>query len=149
MTPMTLRKRRIQQAAAATSNIRFLCNNFDNSLTLPLASFDLLISACAGIVSTPCAKYLKPGSGYLLVSDAHFDAREAFCNSHEFELVAVLDMDGTVRDAPRDLEGHFTTTDSTPLTQAQVEESKVKPKARRSFKLVKEGMFYLFQKKST
>ena len=128
----------------AESNIEFLCRNFDGTLpNVPLASFDLLISACAGIVSTPCAKYLKP-NGYLLVSDAHFDAREACCNTNVFQLVAALDMDGTMRE---DVEGHFTTTNGTPLTQAQVEESKAKPKARRSFQLIKEGMFYLFRKK--
>eukprot|EP00934_Nitzschia_sp_Nitz4_P007406 Nitzschia sp. Nitz4//scaffold57_size113557//68947//69783//NITZ4_003998-RA/size113557-processed-gene-0.161-mRNA-1//-1//CDS//3329554867//7396//frame0 len=115
---------------------------------IPLKSADLLISASAGIVSDSCAKYLKPG-GHFLVSDAHFDARHVFVNKKdEFDLVAVMHNDGSMGTNQEELEGHFQTTkDGTYLTPEQVNESQTKAKARRSFRLQKEGMFYLFKKK--
>jgi hypothetical protein len=112
---------------------------------LPIESIDVLISANAGIVSTPCAKYLKLG-GYFLVSDSHFGAQQVFLVKLQFRLMAIIDNDGTTRDAEDDFEGHFTTTIGTLITPEQVEESKSIPKARRLFKLQKEGIFYLFQK---
>lgn len=143
--------------------MKCFAKNFESSsMGIPLQSADLLISASAGIVSRPCAKYLKPG-GYFLVSDAHFDARQVYVDSfyaatdkpkkkqtsHEsFQLVAVIGNDGSIDCSKNSLQGHFTTTKGDILTLEQVEESKTKPKARRSFKLQKEGMFYLFQKQA-
>ena len=68
--------------------------------------------------------------GYLLVSDAHFDARQAFVDpTKQLRLVAAIDNDGTIRDRAQDLEGHFMTTKGAPITLEQVEESKTKTKA--------------------
>ena len=44
------------------------------------------------------------------------------------------------------LSQHFITENEKPLTRAMVDESVAKPKTRRSFKLKKEAMFYLFTK---
>lgn len=124
--------------------IKFLCKNFDFVFE-KLNSFDLLISACAGIVSTSCSKYLKPG-GHFLVSDAHFDARTIFLRP-DFHLVAVYDtISNRLDDSPDSLKGHFITTAGSPITSNQVSESINKPKNKRSFKLQKEAMFYLFKK---
>ena len=110
-----------------------------------LSSFDLMISACAGIVTNPCCKYVKTG-GYFLVSDSHFDARTTFLRQ-EFGLEAVYDMKtGRFLTSEADLSGHFHTTEGIPISKTQVEESIVKAKARRSFKLQKESMYYLFRK---
>ncbi|XP_053382989.1 uncharacterized protein LOC123539599 [Mercenaria mercenaria] len=126
------------------TKIKFLCQNFDSGFE-KLASFDLMISACAGIVSKPCSKYIKPG-GYFLVSDAHFDARTTFLRP-DFELVAVYDNETSqFLTNKAEFAGHFHTLEGKPLNSKQVEESLQKPKARRSFKLQKEAMFYLFRK---
>lgn len=126
------------------AKIKFLCKNFDSKFEKE-ASFDLIISASAGIVSKACTKYLKP-DGFFLVSDAHFDARTAFLRP-DFELVGVFEKDtGKLLTSATDIEGHFYTTEQTPITQSQVDESMKKPKSRRSFTLMKEAMFYLFKK---
>lgn len=78
-----------------------------------------------------------------MVSDAHFDARQVFLDQDQFRLVAAIDNDGTIEE---DLDGHFMTTQGRPITPAQVEESKTKPKARRSFKLQKEGLSISFER---
>ncbi|XP_060592466.1 uncharacterized protein LOC132747163 [Ruditapes philippinarum] len=126
------------------AKIKFLCKNFESNFA-KLASFDLMISACAGIVSKSCCKYVKSG-GYFLVSDAHFDARATFLRQ-DFELEGVYDMETSkFLTGENDLAGHFHTKEGKPLTNTEVEESMQKPKARRSFKLQKEAMFYLFKK---
>ena len=126
------------------TEIKFLYKNFDSNFE-EVASFDLMISACAGIVSKSCAKYLKPG-GHFLVSDAHFDARGTYVRK-DFKLVGVYgERDGRLLTGNADIKGHFHTTKGEPITESQVEESIEKPKSRRSFKLKKEAMFYLFKK---
>lgn len=125
-------------------SIKFLCKNFDSTFET-LESFDLMISASAGIVSQSCAKYLKPG-GYFLVSDAHFDARRTYLRS-DFKLIGVYDQDlAEIVTDPEEIKNHFHTTAGTPISLEQVEESMQKAKSKRSFKLMKETMFYLFQK---
>ena len=127
------------------TDVTFLCKRFEGRLADD-ESFDLLISASAGIVSTPCSRYLKVG-GYFLASDAHFDARTLFLDP-KFELVGVFDKDtGKLGTDAESLAGHFETTSGKIITKKQVKESIQKSKSRRSFKLKKETWFYLFQKK--
>ena len=71
------------------TKIQFKLKNFERDIGEPSKSFDLLLSLSAGIVSKPCAKYLKT-DGYFLVSDAHFDARMMFLDSR-FHLVGIWD----------------------------------------------------------
>ena len=126
--------------------IEFECLNF-NSLNKKFEdeSFDLLISACAGFVTPTTSSLLKKG-GYYLVSDAHFDARMLSLDA-TFTLVAVWDETEKKLDSDRDLlTQHFVTKDGRHITRAMVDESAVKPKAKRSFKLKREAMFYLFTK---
>lgn len=125
--------------------IKFKAVDFEKDFGEKPETFDLMISASAGIVSRPCGKYVKKG-GWFLVSDAHYDARQAFVDE-EFKLVAVYENASEKFEfSPESLKGHFTTKDGEKLSQKHVDESKQKPKAKRSFKLEKEGMFYLFQK---
>ncbi|KAH3880524.1 hypothetical protein DPMN_004440 [Dreissena polymorpha] len=107
-------------------------------------TYDLVISASAGLVSnTVCMNYLKPG-GHFLVSDAHFDARNAYTKS-DFSLVAVYDNEITQLDCnKKSLDDYFMTTENKKITKEQVEESVSKPKNKRSFKLKKEPSSFLF-----
>ena len=126
------------------ADYKFMCENFETKFE-KLSSFDLLISACAGIISTKCAQYLKQG-GHFLVSDAHFDARTAFLMK-EFQLVGVFDRGtGKLNIDKKELDNHFHTMQGKVITQAQVKESIEKHRNKRSFKLKKEAMFYLFSK---
>lgn len=136
----------VNKAYSTEPTIKFICKSFESAFE-KVASFDLMISASAGIVSKPCSKYLKPG-GYFLVSDAHFDARTTFLRP-DFTLIGVYDMETkTLETSVQTLAGLFQTTKGSPINKSQVEESIKLPKQKRSFKLQKEAMFmfYLFQK---
>lgn len=134
---------------------------YDNSVTIKFqnvdymkfsmsktSNFDLVISASAGLISnSPCMDYLRLG-GYFLVSDAHFDARNVFIKNN-FSLIAVYDNSKKKMEFDKgSLDGHFITTKNEKITKEQVDESVLKPKNKRSFKLKKEigFMFYLFKK---
>lgn len=131
---------------AESPYVQFKCKNFESDFGEKPGSFEILMSLSAGIVSKSCGKYLKPG-GYFLASDAHFDARMTFIDPR-FEFIAVYDDVKQEFDATDDAKkGHFWTTNGTEITKEMVQESMDKPKARRSFKLEKETLFYLFQKK--
>lgn len=126
------------------SNIKFSCKDFTTELGLE-SSVDLLISLSAGIVSRPCCHYLKLG-GHLLVNDSHYDARTTFLNK-QFKLVAVFnDVTKSFDQDAKVLAEHFHTRDGKPITVAMAEESLVKPRGKRSFKLKVESRFYLFKK---
>jgi len=125
------------------SDIRALTKSFDAKLSLPDASFDLLISASAGIVTKSCTRYVRKG-GFLLVSDAHYDARMAH-TMKEWDLKAVYHMDKKAFDS--DVEGHFQLKGGGSVTEKHVQESIDQPsKQKRSFKLREEALFYAFQR---
>ena len=127
------------------TKLKFLCKNFVRDFGENVNSFDLVMSLSAGIVTTSCAKYLKK-SGYFFVSDAHYDARMLYLNP-DFKLTHVWDSSTSNFDSSKEtLKGHFTTKDGGKITKAMVQESIKKPKAKRSFKLEKDSLFYLFQK---
>ena len=127
-------------------SIVFKCKNFESDFGEKSESFDLLMSLSAGIVSKSCGRYLKK-KGYFLASDAHFDARMTYIDPR-FDLLAVYSNEKGEFDTTEEAKkGHFTTTTGKALTKEMVQESIDKPKAKRSFKLQKETLFYLFQKK--
>jgi len=127
-------------------DIRFICKNFESDFGEQPESFDLLMSLSAGIVSTSCGKYVKK-NGYFLASDAHFDARMTFLDPR-FSFLGVYNDESCEFDVSDEAKkGHFTTKSGTTITKEMVQESMERPKARRSFKLQKETLFYLFQKK--
>ncbi|CAE7566712.1 unnamed protein product [Symbiodinium pilosum] len=97
----------------------------------------------AGIVSKPCARYVKRG-GYFLASDAHFDARTTALDPR-FQLVAVYDPDAKRLETKR-LEDCFMTTSGAKISADQVKVSMTKPKGSRGFKLKREDWFYLFKR---
>ena len=126
--------------------IKFKSKNFESDIGEKAKSFDLLMSLSAGIVSKPCAKYLKKG-GYLFASDAHYDARMAFVDP-QFAFIAVYDDEKQIFDTSDGIKsGHFISNKGVSMTAEMVQESIDKPKAKRSFKLQKEALFYLFKKK--
>ncbi|PAA80586.1 hypothetical protein BOX15_Mlig010969g1 [Macrostomum lignano] len=122
--------------------------NFDRFVPVNNKPYDLVISASAGLVSnSACMNYLKNG-GHFLVSDAHFDARNAYTKT-DFSLVAVYDSEsGQLISEKKCLDDYFLTTEKKKITKVQVEESVSKPKNKRSFKLIKEpsACFFLFKK---
>ncbi|GIG66644.1 hypothetical protein [Phytomonospora endophytica] len=61
---------------------------------LPAASWDLVISLSAGLVSEHATRCLKPG-GYLLANNSHADAGLA-CTDPHLRLSAVVGLDGTL-----------------------------------------------------
>ena len=126
--------------------VTFKCKNFESDFGEKIGSFDLMLSLSAGIVSKSCAKYLKSG-GYLLAGDAHYDARMSFVDP-QFTFVAVYDDVENKFDLSEEAKsGHFVTTKGVIINAAMVQESIDLPKAKRHFKLQKETLFYLFQKK--
>ena len=138
----------------------FTCASFDDSnLFFEEASFDLIISLSAGIVSTPCLRYLRDDdNGYLLVNDSHGDASAAFVNP-QLKLVAVYqgsnnndndnDAGGWTMDTSILHEYFVTTPQGIPLAPAQAKQAAtIGVKAKRSYKLAKEAPFYLFQKRA-
>lgn len=111
--------------------------------------YDTLISLSAGAMAEPCSKFVR-GGGFLLVNDAHSDARTVFCNDNAWTLFAYYEN------------GAFTTerldrcfrvivpnsSETTPLSIQQARESvAVGTISKRSFKLLFEPMFFLFKKK--
>jgi len=147
------------------SSYRFYCYNVDIDTAMPLIqnkTFDLLISLSAGLLAEPCTKYVSKPGGYLLVNDAHSDARTVFANDNNWELVAYFNDAANVFTA-EGLEKCFQvkqkstrgrkivdeeTSSTSLLTKEQAEESvRIGTKRKRSFQLLFEPMFYLFQLK--
>lgn len=140
----------VEELRGAPGNWRFECANYEGPIPgAEDAGHDVLLSLSAGIVSTPCTRYVRPG-GFLLASDAHSDARTAFLMK-EWRLVAVWDAgEKALRCEQRVLDRCFRVkATGEHLSRAQVEESqRVGSKSKRSFKLDFEPMFYLFQRTS-
>jgi hypothetical protein len=112
--------------------------------------YDLLISLSAGAIAEPCSKYISR-RGYLLVNDSHSDARTAFV-SGDWQLLAYWDAEKesfTTDDLKRCFQViQPKSKETVPLTKEQALESiMVGTVSKRSFKLVMEPMFFLFQKK--
>ena len=133
----------------------FHCHDVNHPLPTGVGKdFDLLISLSAGLVTEPCSDYVRNG-GYLLVNDAHSDARTTFVRDNDWELIAYCDEESgdgkgfTDSNLNRCFRVKVPRSKETqPMTQAQAEESvKVGSRSKRSFKMPFEPMFYLFQKK--
>lgn len=73
---------------AADSTFAFIHADYQESLDLPLQSFNLLVSLYAGFISEHCTRYLRPG-GYLLANTSHGDVAMAALDP-DFELAGVL-----------------------------------------------------------
>ena len=133
------------------TKIKFLKKNFEQDFGEKPESFDLVMSLSAGIVTTSCSKYVKK-DGYFFVSDAHYDARmlnldKDFILTHVWENEGThFDGPGTFNDSAEALSGYFVTKKGENLTKEMVQESIHKPKAKRSFKLQKDAMFFLFKR---
>ena len=141
--------------------------------------YDLLISLSAGAMVGPCTPYVKSNNnnnGYLLVNDAHSDARTAFVSDNKWQLLAYWDVDSNQFTTDRldqcfqvvidnddnnkkekkllfELQQQARTAkndvvNTKPITKEQVQESiAVGTVRKRSFRLLFEPMFFLFRKK--
>lgn len=114
-------------------------------------SYDLIISLSAGLMTDPCKSFVKSG-GYLLVNDSHCDARSTFLNVDCWKLAAYWNHETSTFTSdgigqcfqvylPR------SNTEFAPITSDQVEESlNVGSVGKRSFKMVANSSFYLFER---
>eukprot|EP00977_Amphora_coffeiformis_P006565 scaffold1404_cov166-Amphora_coffeaeformis.AAC.32 len=133
------------------SRYRFHC--YDVETEAPEArDFDLLISLSSGLMAEVCAPCVASG-GFLLVNDAHSDARTAFVND-SWELYAYWDDDAnqfvseTVNQCFQVLQPR--SKETIPISKEQAEESvKVGTVKKRSFKLAFEPMLFLFKRKQS
>lgn len=132
------------------SQYRFYCYNVNDKIPkIENEGYDLLISLSAGVIVEPCSPYVSKG-GYLLVNDSHSDARTTFVND-EWTLVAYWN-DETSQFTTDDLDKCFQVVDKSnnmtlPISKEQVQESiDVGTVSKRSFKLLMEPLFFLFQK---
>jgi len=129
---------------------RFHCYDVNQRMPKIRNDYDLLISLSAGAVAGPCRKYVAKG-GYLLVNDSHSDARAAFV-SGDWELLAYWD-DANRTFTTDNLDRCFQviekqSSSSQAISAEQVRESvAIGSVSKRSFRLLMEPMFFLFQKK--
>mmetsp|Transcript_49579 Transcript_49579/g.91456 ORF Transcript_49579/g.91456 Transcript_49579/m.91456 type:complete len:247 (-) Transcript_49579:149-889(-) len=118
------------------------------NLLPPGGKVDLLVSMSSGQVAPYCSRYVRR-DGFLLVSDAHADARVAFLMK-EWKLLAVWDQSRNQLDtSSATLDRCFKVVGTgKPISKAQVEESIRKGSvSQRSFKLEFEPMFFLFKRR--
>ena len=111
----------------------------------PEASFDLLISLNAGLVSQASKRFLASG-GLLLVNDEHYDARRAFVDL-EYILTAVFaGEDLCMETSESKLAAYFKTGRGTLLTPEMVESDVHRSPSRAKFKPAKSAAVYLFRR---
>ena len=67
---------------------RFIAQDYTMPLPLKEQSFDLLLALFAGVISSACKSYLKPG-GLLVTNNSQGDAQQA-ANDPDFQLMAVV-----------------------------------------------------------
>ena len=109
------------------------------------ASFDLLISLNAGLISQACKRLLAP-DGLLLVNDEHYDARRAFVDP-DYRLSAVFAVENlSMETSESKLASYFETARGTPLTPEMVESDMHRSPSRARFKPAKTAAVYLFRK---
>jgi hypothetical protein len=129
---------------------RFYNYNVNDNMSNVGNDYDLLISLSAGLIVDPCSSHVAE-NGYVLVNDSHSDARMAFV-SGEWQLMAFWDNDAS-KFITDDVDKCFRviqkgTDETKPITTEQAQESvEIGAKRKRSFKLLMEPMFFLFQKK--
>lgn len=111
----------------------------------PEASFDLLISLNAGLISQASKRFLASG-GLLLVNDEHYDARHAFVDP-DYVLSAVFAGESlSMETSESKLDAYFKTACGTALTLEMVESDVNRPPSRAKFKPAKSAAVYLFRK---
>jgi hypothetical protein len=148
---------------------QFYCYNVNENMPkIHPNEYDLLISLSSGTMVEPCTTYVKSGKhngGYLLVNDAHSDARSAFV-SNKWQLLAYWDDDSRqfrtdrleqcfqviAKDAKSSKKRLSSQTENVvntkPISKEQVQESiAVGTIRKRSFRLLYEPMFFLFRRK--
>lgn len=124
--------------------VSFLCKNFSSNMGLKPASFDLVISSSAGIVSDTCKNFCKIG-GHFLASDAHLDARKLYLDPN-FELAGFFN-DATKILETNNLEQCFIVKKTgLPLTSVQVDQMLKVYKRIHAYPLIKTAWFYLFRR---
>ena len=108
----------------------------------PEASFDLLISLNAGLISQACKHFLAP-DGLLLVNDEHYDARRAFVDPDYLLIAVFVGENLSTETSESTLAAYFRTARGTPLTRDMVESDAHRPPSRARFKPSKSAPVYL------
>lgn len=111
----------------------------------PEASFDLLISLNAGLVSQASKRFLASG-GLLLVNDEHFDARRAFVDPDYLLSAVFTGKNLCMESSESELAVYFKTAQGTLMTREMVESDAHRSPSRAKFKPAKSAAVYLFRK---
>ena len=111
----------------------------------PEASFDLLISLNAGLISQACKHFLAP-DGLLLVNDEHYDARRAFVDPDYLLIAVFVGENLSMETSESTLAAYFRTARGTPLTPDMVESDVHRPPSRARFKPSESAPVYLFRR---
>lgn len=127
------------------SEIRCYQQDYHTFTSEPEASFELLISLNAGLISLASKHFLASG-GLLLVNDEHYDARHAFVDP-DYLLSAVFAGENLrMETSESELAAYFKTARGTPLTPEMVESDAHRSPSRARFKPAKSAAVYLFRK---
>ncbi|NHJ84138.1 MAG: hypothetical protein FK734_01665 [Asgard group archaeon] len=128
------------------ANIKFLFTDYRSSIDEPTASFDLLISLNAGLISQACKNYLKKGALFL-VNDEHYDARTAFVDNY-FQFIAVYNKASkSFNFSESNLQNYFKLSNGLEMTQEMIDTSLTKSPSKDPYKPKITAVFYLFAKK--
>ena len=118
---------------------RFIHADFNDDLPVEEGSADLLVSLYAGLISDPCARYLKIG-GHLLANTSHGDVALASLDPrYELEGV-VVKADSGYRLRSDDLDGFLTPKRGEPPTEDRIRTT------GRGIAYEKQAAAYLFQR---
>ena len=112
----------LDEMGAAGHEWRFIGQDYTSELDLPDASFDLLISLYAGLVSEACTRHLRVG-GVLLVNGSHGDAAMASLNPAYEHIGVVVARAGDYSVRTSDLDGFLEPKKPTAVSRELILES--------------------------
>ena len=128
-----------------TPDLRCYQQDYRTLTSEPEASFDLLISLNAGLISQACKHFLTPDS-LLLVNDEHYDARRAFVDPDYLLIAVFVGENLSMENSESTLAAYFRTARGAPLTPEMVESDAHRPPSRARFKPIKSAPIYLFRR---
>jgi hypothetical protein len=121
------------------AHFTFLPRDYQKDLELEPASFDLLISLYAGLISPVCKQYIKPG-GLVLVNNSHGDASIAALDPDLTFIGAVTQGNGIFKLREDNLEDYFIPKKPEKFTEEKIRES------GKGVGFTKTAFMYLFRK---
>ncbi|MEE4193783.1 MAG: hypothetical protein V2J07_01165 [Anaerolineae bacterium] len=121
------------------ARVNFLLKDYQKDLELEPASFDLLISLYAGLISPACKQYVKPG-GLILVNNSHGDASIAALDTELSFIGAITQKSGKYTLREDKLEEYFIPKKPDTFTEAHIRQT------GKGIGFTKTAFMYLFRK---